>query len=226
MNKNLLTNSLAAGVALTGYLLIPHYSCGNLILITGIFALSGSLTNSIAVHMLFEKVPFLYGSGVIPQRFEEIKLGIKQLLIDEFFNPQYLTQVLHSEHLDASGIKQQIDFDEIFNHLTQAIMQSPMGGMLSMVGGAAALEPIKQPIIDKLKLVIDDLLAANSKSDIPHLIADKAEHIIDSRLTELTSGEIKQIVQNMIKQHLGWLVVWGGLFGGLIGLISSALNLI
>jgi len=45
---------------------------------TGVFALSGSVTNWIAVHMLFDKVPFLYGSGVILDRFEDIKLGLKK----------------------------------------------------------------------------------------------------------------------------------------------------
>jgi hypothetical protein len=30
-------------------------------------------------------------------------------------------------------------------------------------------------------------------------------------------------VQTMIKQHLGWLVVWGGVFGGLIGFASALL---
>ena len=35
---------------------------------------------------------------------------------------------------------------------------------------------------------------------------------------------VKQIVQDMIRHHLGWLVVWGGVFGGLIGLITSILN--
>jgi hypothetical protein len=25
----------------------------------------------------------------------------------------------------------------------------------------------------------------------------------------------------MIQQHLGWLVVWGGVFGGLIGLVAA-----
>jgi len=29
------------------------------------------------------------------------------------------------------------------------------------------------------------------------------------------------MVQKIIKEHLGWLVVWGGFFGGLIGLASS-----
>ena len=28
----------------------------------------------------------------------------------------------------------------------------------------------------------------------------------------------KEIVEEMIRRHLGWLVLWGGVFGGLIGL--------
>jgi len=34
---------------------------------------------------------------------------------------------------------------------------------------------------------------------------------------------IKEIVQHLISKHLGWLVVWGGVLGGLIGLVSSVL---
>ena len=33
--------------------------------------------------MLFEKIPFLYGSGVILDRFEDIKIGIRNLIIEE-----------------------------------------------------------------------------------------------------------------------------------------------
>ena len=35
--------------------------------------------------MLFEKVPFLYGSGVIPAHFEEFKQGINNLMMEQFF---------------------------------------------------------------------------------------------------------------------------------------------
>ena len=36
---------------------------------------------------------------------------------------------------------------------------------------------------------------------------------------------VKDIVQTMIRQHLGWLVVWGGVFGGLIGLLTTQIPL-
>ena len=32
---------------------------------------------------------------------------------------------------------------------------------------------------------------------------------------------VKEIVQNIIKEHMFWLVVWGAVFGGLIGLVSA-----
>jgi hypothetical protein len=32
---------------------------------------------------------------------------------------------------------------------------------------------------------------------------------------------IKELVKTLIDEHLGWLVVWGGVFGGLIGFVAS-----
>ncbi len=47
-------------------------------------------------------------------------------------------------------------------------------------------------------------------------VKGNVEAIIDQRLSELTPKLVKEIVQKMIKEHLGWLVVWGGVFGGLL----------
>jgi len=64
VNKSVITNGLAILVVITG-LIIKN----ELVLTIGLFALSGAITNWLAIHMLFEKVPGLYGSGVIPARF-------------------------------------------------------------------------------------------------------------------------------------------------------------
>jgi hypothetical protein len=39
----------------------------------------------------------------------------------------------------------------------------------------------------------------------------KIETVIDKRLNELTPQLVKEMVQKIIKVHLGWLVVWGGI---------------
>jgi uncharacterized membrane protein YheB (UPF0754 family) len=61
-------------------------------------------------------------------------------------------------------------------------------------------------------------------SGLSELILHKTEGIVKQRLDELTPGMVKQIVQDMIRQHLGWLVVWGGVFGGLIGVVTGFLT--
>jgi uncharacterized membrane protein YheB (UPF0754 family) len=53
------------------------------------------------------------------------------------------------------------------------------------------------------------------------VILEKVDAIVQKRLDELTPLMVKQIIQEMIREHLGWLVVWGGIFGALIGLVAS-----
>jgi uncharacterized membrane protein YheB (UPF0754 family) len=191
---------------------------------TGMFALSGGITNWLAIHMLFEKVPLLYGSGVIPNRFEEFKAAIKNLVVEQFFAREHIESFFkESTSQEATNITDMVDFDRIFDGLIDTIESSHLGRMLKMVGGKEALKPLREPITLKLKDMIFDLAAERAvgvgENDLTITLITKVEYIIDKRLEELTPESVKQIVQDMIKKHLGWLVVWGGVFGGVIGLV-------
>ena len=149
MNKNFLTNFIAFLIMLIGSF-SPIYQ--ETLFIIGIFSLSGGLTNWLAIHMLFERIPFFYGSGVIPNRFNEFKIGIKNLILNEFFNEENInnffknnTNINSIELLDSSGE------EKIFNKLVEAIEESSLGSMLSMIGGKKALIPLKEPMIKKVK---------------------------------------------------------------------------
>lgn len=222
MNKSSITNLTSLLLLIIGYF-SPIYS--EIIIITAAFALSGGVTNWLAIHMLFEKVPFLYGSGVIPNRFEDFKIGIKNLIIDEFFNKEHIENFFkeNQNNSPAAAINDKIDFNQIFESLIEAIIESPLGSMLGMIGGREALEPLREPVIEKLKNIVNEL-ADNSgdiKGDFAQNLISKIEPIIDKRLDSLTPKMVKDIIQKMIKKHLGWLVVWGGVLGGLIGLVFS-----
>lgn len=226
MNKSLLTNSIAASLCIAGYLSPLH---GDLIFMIGIFALSGGMTNWLAIHMLFEKVPFLYGSGVIPNRFEDFKEAIKNLIIQEFFTRDHIERFFQNNSpIAADSLADKVDFDHVFEGLSDAIENSSLGSMLSMVGGRAALEPLRDPIKLKLKDILAELVdtgvSGDSGNDLTNTLIEKVEQIISNRLDELTPENVKKIVQDMIRKHLGWLVVWGGVFGGLIGLVVSLLG--
>lgn len=226
LNKSSVTNLIALIVWIAGYF-IPEY--GRLVVATGAFALSGAITNWIAIHMLFERVPGLYGSGVIQIRFAEFKSGIKELIVREFFSREHIERFLAMQGSGvADSITERIDFDRVFEHLTDAITESPMGGMLNMMGGRKALLPLKEPIITKLKGIVTELADNQGGADQANSLSDslvaQVEQIVDRRLAELTPGKVKEIIEAMIREHLGWLVVWGGVFGGIIGLVVALLE--
>ncbi len=236
MNKSLVTNLIALLVTITAYSI--HH---DILFSVGIFALSGAITNWLAIHMLFEKVPGLYGSGVIPAHFEEFKLGIRNLMMAQFFNDENIDRFLSKgqpshmgQHLEP--VIQKLDLAPAYDTLVKTIMESSFGGMLAMFGGQEALVPLKEPFIENMRAVIIDISATESFSnllieeleqpDMINDIRDNIEEIVDKRLDELTPQLVKTIIQDMIRQHLGWLVIWGGLFGGLIGLISALLGVL
>jgi len=224
MNKSLITNLVSIFIIVIGFLYRDDFS---FILLVGVFALSGSVTNWLAIHMLFEKIPFLYGSGVILDRFEDIKLGIKNLILQELFSIDQIEKFIFDNKEKASGgIVEKIDFDKVFVGLVESIESSQLGGMLAMIGGRKALEPLKEPFIKKLKVIIEDFIKENAgNNNSTDELFLKIENILDARLADLSPNDIKTIIQKMIREHLGWLVVWGGFFGGLLGLVFSPVGL-
>ena len=224
MNKSLITNLVSIFIILIGFLYRDDFS---FIFLVGVFALSGSITNWLAIHMLFDKVPFLYGSGVILDRFDDIKLGIKNLILKELFSADQIEKfILDNKQKASGGIIDKIDFDRVFIGLVESIEGSQLGGMLAMIGGRKALEPLKDPFVKKLKVIIEDFIKDNSgNNNSTDELLLKIENILDARLADLSPNEIKNIIQKMIREHLGWLVVWGGFFGGLLGLIFSPVGL-
>ena len=231
MNKSLITNIISALLVGAGIILQ-----NNIILTVGLFALSGAVTNWLAIHMLFEKVPFLYGSGVVENRFEEFKVSIHKLIMEQFFTKENLdkffsSNISSSSKIDLSKVIEKTDFTIAFESLKSAVMESSFGGMLGMFGGVQALEPLKDPFTAKMKASINTIVHTDafqitlkdalSSGDMSDKIQEKIQVVVYERLEELDAKMVKNIVLDMMKEHLGWLVVWGGVFGGLIGLVSS-----
>lgn len=230
MNKSLLTNLVSLSIIGLGFI-SPYYA--HEIKTMGLYSFSGAVTNWLAIHMLFEKVPCLYGSGIVTERFQDFKAGIRNLIFSQFFTKEnfekFMPKMADGVAPDPEGVFNLIDFDYVFIKIKEAIMNSPFGGMLGMFGGEQALEPLKPQFEAKFKEIIIHILTnpqlfkkllpagEGSTSDFE----EKVKNIVDARLDELTPQMVKEIIQQMIREHLGWLVVWGGVFGALIGLLST-----
>jgi uncharacterized membrane protein YheB (UPF0754 family) len=232
MNKSLLTNILSILLIIIGYN-SPMYSEN--IKAMGLYSFSGAFTNWLAIHMLFEKVPGLYGSGIITERFQEFKVGIRSLVMNQFFTKENFEKFMSESSssilkIEEDTVMETIDFDKVFDKLKEAIMESPFGGMLGMFGGPAALDGLKPQFEAKFRDIISDIIKdenfiknLTSKSESTGGLFESIEELVDGRLNELTPKMVKEIIQDMIKSHLGWLVVWGGVFGAIIGLITTLL---
>ncbi|MEE9322190.1 MAG: DUF445 domain-containing protein [Granulosicoccus sp.] len=264
LDKNLTPNLLALAILLLGLALTGP--TGTVLTSVGLFALSGALTNWLAVHMLFERVPGLYGSGVIVLHFEEFKSGILRLVHEQLLHKDKIEELLGSPNdtgndtSDGSGdgspdresieaavgnpdstsdapafdlepMLARIDLDAAFNQLVLTVTESSFGQMLAMVGGEAALQPLREPFKARMHNFLSDAARSpriqaavaeqiSSMAGSDQFIS-KLDRILRARLDELTPEMVRDIMQQMIRRHLGWLVIWGGVFGGLIGLLAG-----
>ena len=86
MNKSLITNLISLVLLAVGYTTQNQFA-----LYAGLFAFSGAITNWLAIHMLFEKVPGLY-----------MWVGGKPLDVSEADSPAHHTPEFF---VDDSGMK-------------------------------------------------------------------------------------------------------------------------
>ena len=242
LTKNLAPNLIALALIAASFVTPPPYQA--VLLNTGLFALSGALTNWLAVHMLFERIPGLYGSGVITLHFEEFKDGIVRLVHEELFNPDKVNTLLQgkgkssansedslTQGMDLEPLLKTVDLDSAYDQLVATILDSSFGSMLAMVGGEAAMQPLREPFKRRMESFLSEAaksprfqaavqaqLSGVASSD--RFIARLAQ-LLRGRLDEMTPEMVRDIMQRMIRRHLGWLGVWGGIFGGLIGFVTA-----
>lgn len=233
VTKSSVTNFISLLLVLLGLLFQTQYPY---LLNIGLFAASGAITNWLAVYMLFERVPGLYGSGVIPNNFQDFKVGIRELMLREFFTADNVKHFFQAQteniNFKPQPLLDSLDYDAMFQRLQVAITQSPVGAVLNSMGVKegqllALKGPFEKMLRTELELLASSdqtkkaLLASINTDEAATEVVSKVDQIIQKRLNELSPEMVRDIVQGMIEKHLGWLVVWGGVFGGLIGLLSS-----
>ena len=121
--------------------------------------------------------------------------------------------------------------DPLLDEQVENIFESSaLGGLLSLVGKDTILDIVRTFVesftcsLKKKVLETARDFSANPstlKLDIERLVADirrEVDSLLERRLEDLSPQDVKRIIEDVIRKHLGWLVVWGNVFGGLIGL--------
>lgn len=254
MDKGTISNLSSATLFALG-LALPRGPVQATILSVGMFAFSGGITNSLAVKMLFDRIPGLVGSGVIPARFREIRAKIRQMILAHFFNDTHLRTFL-AEHGNAFSIQDYLKgngqgggyvtrivdqqweriaapqvIQPIVDQQIEKLMDSSIGGLLVMVGVENVRPAVSQFVtgfVGGLKGKVLELSAGMEKDVRVELDEDKVvedirtsvDRLLDAKLRQLDAPTVKRMLEEMIRHHLGWLVVWGNVFGGALGLVA------
>jgi hypothetical protein len=263
MDKGSLSNILSAVAMVAGYVLarsgVPG---GELLLSAGLFAFSGGITNSIAVKMLFDRVPGLYGSGVILDRFEEIRAQIRHLILDQFFTVEQIRRFLEesraeidwTRYVEVDGERRgagptpvetfvevhwerfasQESLGPVIRTQVDKLLGTPMGGLLGIVGRGTIegmvggfvhsfATEVKGRVLEAGRRFQIDPSTLPIRWNVPAIAGDvraKVDRLLSERLAEMRPEDVKRMIEDVIRKHLGWLVVWGNVFGALIGIAS------
>ena len=205
------------------------------VLAVGLFGFAGGVTNWLAVKMLFDRVPLLYGSGVIPARFREIRQAVKDAIMEYFFDEEYLARFF-AERVDAlaggDGLGEKVaamleseEVDEIIDRKLEELAASPQGMMIKMVGIAMVKPLVKQFVVGVGTEMAPMLAGEVAKPELEvGALREQVDELLEAKLEELTPERVKEMMEEVIREHLGWLIVWGNVFGGCIGIVSKAMG--
>ena len=209
----------------------------------GLFGFAGGITNWLAVKMLFDIVhigPFmLVGSGVIPRQFKAIREQVKSTIMATFFDEAYLEGYIRQrsrslmESVDIGGkitdMLSKPDVDALLIEKFTAMAATPEGMMLQtmggMFGGMAGLVPAIKPMLlgfgKEMGVMFAEKFDPMEVMSVAKVRAE-LESLMTEKLKLLTPEIVKNLMEEVIRSHLGWLIVWGNVFGGSIGIVCLA----
>jgi len=212
----------------------------------GLFGFSGGITNWLAVKMLFEKVGlepyYLWGSGVIPRQFVAIREAVKNMILKMFFDRKFLQRYLNDR---AKGVLEGVDlgaklkgamedpkFDSLLEEKLTELSTKPEGMLVAtmapMFGGVPAMVPVLKPFLaafgEELLKAMVERFDINELMPIDSVLRE-IELLLNEKLKLITPEMVTELLKEVIHEHLGWLVVWGNVFGGAIGLVSALAGL-
>lgn len=160
---------------------------------------------------------------------------VMDTVLETFFDAPSLSQYVgdKAEQLKSSdylqskirAILESEEVDAILTKHLDILFTKQEGMMLMMVGMTSqSLKPMVKPFLVQMDAEIAPAMAGkfDPKSMIDaHKIREQVQELMRTKMEMLTPRMVKTLVEDMIRKHLGWLVVWGNILGGFIGLLCQ-----
>ena len=175
-------------------------------------ALIGWLTNTIAVWMLFHpyeekriwriKIPFT--PGLIPARIERLAQEVSGAIRDHFLNGADVKNILKEMALG------EVLTAEIKRRMHRSIVLSPFTIMLDHAYIRGSVNRALERIIERLE---------------DEAVGGKIEAFIHQRiLAEFNPRKIEGVILKVSKKELKYITYFGGMLGGIIGMLQVAIR--
>ncbi len=186
-----------------------------------IAALTGWITNFIAVKMLFhpkEKVRILFFDiqGIFPKRKEKLAEKLGKVVSSELFSVEDLKNIV----TDSSNIRH--FQDEIGNRIDVFLNQKLAASMpmLAMFINDSIKEKIKQTLLDEFNNSIPEILKSLSEK-IDNTV--DIEKIVYQKVVNFSSDKLEEMLYSIMKKEFRFIEILGGVLGFIIGLIQLAI---
>ncbi|MXV37886.1 DUF445 family protein [Flavobacteriaceae bacterium Ap0902] len=192
-----------------------------LILIPVISALIGWVTNKIAVWLLFNpkeptKILFWTFQGVFPKRQSTIAKRIGDLVADELLSTESIKgQVFTKDNMDGivSFILSKVD------HYMETEFKEDHW-FIALFMGEGTKTKVRTELERKLYESLDDI-----SENFHNYLEDKVNirALVADRINGLDSGEVNNLMNQILKNELGFIEITGAVLGFMIGLIQVIL---
>ncbi len=186
-----------------------------------IAALTGWLTNYIAIKMLFhprKKIKILFFSiqGIFPKRKEKLAQKLGKVVSEQLFSVEDVKEKVHNNHtIDEirDMISDKID-DFIDNKLVQVMP------MLSMFMNDQLKSQVKKILMSEFSEAVPDILDKMAeKMDS----AVDIEKIVYEKVNNFSSDKLEEMLYSIMKKEFRFVEILGGILGFIIGIIQILL---
>lgn len=227
---------IGAGLACRLYPEAPrefHRDAGRFFLSCGIFGLASALSNFVAVKVLLLTLFLSRHESVLQASVQDIVMNI--FFTKEAVEPHLVAHVRKGLSTTTNVVQTigQIlttpEFDTLIEkYLKRLLYQTPEGLMMTFAG--LSKEKLKPLVLPAMVTLVSDVLPVLSTlfevKDVVSMDAvfDVLERIVSHRAESLNIRDLKGIVSGVLGPHLSILVLWGSVFGILLGAAAEALS--
>ncbi|MEK6477015.1 DUF445 family protein [Catalinimonas sp. 4WD22] len=186
-----------------------------------IAALTGYITNYIAIKMLFHprkkvKVLFLEIQGIFPKRQNKLAEKLGKIVADELFSIEDVKQSLqkpgNTEEVEAIVDARLNDFLE--NRLPEVMP------MLAMFMNEELKQKIKSTLLAEVELMLPELIDRfinKIEQDVD------VEKTVYEKVVSFSTDKLESILYSIMSKEFKFIELLGGVLGFMIGLIQIAI---